>query len=534
MCMTLAEPSHHISGINEPDWLELGTLSCFPPEVLCGILSFLPIKDFNALLCTAKAFNNNNLVRETYLKSAVEELSYRYFGDLKDNPKEQESKRRHFSRHMDTAINRLKQVIPAKDIGLIETTLRREPLYTASLLRRCSNDGRLTYKVKSLNDRPDNIQGQLINLPGTSKLFSVGLDWGLEPESGSLRVWDATFAADHLPKHEPLCDVRGGFPRVWKCDVFPNGRVAMLDCDEIIHIFAFNQCSRPELITRIQPPEDHQNFYHELYVISNDIIITGSDDSLWLFDLRRPVGYELFRKLEHHDHGFTHFAGLLATGELVSFGCCRCCQGTIKIWQALKSSVGEVNACQREEHIKEVNTETDGCSYKPITPGHGGKIVLWQVGAPIKICDVRHSTAERRIVSSISPPTDLTPVNTPNGQLLAISVSLDSRRDTLRVWQLTDSPPVLVRQVNLGEVLNYTTTLNPIPDGRVLMISDNNMGVIDLTRAECIKVIKSVKTSESSHPPLWKKVTMVSGELSVFAYSFKARSSSQLLDYYAV
>ena len=184
MRITLADPTHPILGDNKSDkesdneseWLEFGVLSCFPPEMLCKIFSFLPLKDFNALLCTAKAFNNNDLVRGTYLKCVVEELCHRYFGDLKENPEERERKRQHFSRHMETAINRIRQVIPARDIGFIEATLRREPLYIASLLRALSNDGRLTYKLRSLDHRSHTVAGKLINLPATSKLVSVRPD----------------------------------------------------------------------------------------------------------------------------------------------------------------------------------------------------------------------------------------------------------------------------------------------------------------------------------------------------------------------
>ena len=243
MHITPVERLYPVFEDNQSEWWELGALSCLSPEILCKILSFLSLKEFNPLLCTAKAFNNNELVREMYLKCAVKVLYHRYFGDLKGNHKELESKRRHFSRHMDTAINRLRQVTPAGDIDLIKTTVQHEPLYIACLLRRCSNDGRLSHKVRLLHDRLHTVPRKLINLPGTNTLISVHTLQNRQ--FCNLTVWDATFDVSHLAdRNGPLYDAMKKFPLAYKFDVFPDEKMDISDYGGIIRLFDFHRKPR--------------------------------------------------------------------------------------------------------------------------------------------------------------------------------------------------------------------------------------------------------------------------------------------------
>jgi len=559
---TLPQPGNSVTEKAENEDLSVkneplpafGALSCLPPEVLCKIFSFLPSKDFNALLRTAKVCNNNERVRRTYLKCVVEALCHRYFGALKANHKALDSKRRHFSRHMDAALERLRQVAPAGDIDLIETALRREPLYAASLLRMLSNNERLTNKVRSLRHayRPHVVQGELINLPGTSKLVSVGSD--RNRLSRNLAVWDATFDANHLTnRNAPLHDAMDSFLRVSKCAVFSDGRVAMSNYDGIIHIFDFSQSAEPELIRVIQSPEHPQICYRRIEVISDDIIVAVGVRSFLLFDLRRPKGCELFRTLEHCEYyGLAFFSGLLPSGELVSL---EHFSGTkLKIWSPIKSCEGGVNVLYGKEPIKEINIFSCALpSYRSMTLNHGGKVALWRIGGSefIRIYDVNRPIGQEHI-GSIYSSTHFAPVVTPDGQLLVIVSGFGC--NTLNVWQLTDSLPVLVRLVNISEYClayhicptllppgpmlpscpNAIFSLNLLPDGRILALSRNNIYIVDLAKPEGREVVRTKRIREDKPFRRVKKVTVVSGELSVLAYHIDDSDSIRLFDYYAV
>ena len=543
MRITQADPTHPILGddksdnesVNGSEWMEFGILSCFPPEILCKILSFLPLKDFIALLCTAKAFNNNDLVRETYLKCVVEELCHRYFGELKNNPEEWKRKRQHFSRHMDTAINRIRQVIPARDIGFIETTLRREPLYIASVLRALSNDGQMTYKFRPLDHRSHTVPGKLINLPDTSKLVSVRPAQSQNRAHCNLTIWDATFDASHpIDRNDLLYDAMGRFLLICKCDVFPDGKMAVSDYDGTIHIFDFGLSARAKLVRRIQPPEHYRTRYHELKVISDNVLVAAHGSSLWLFDLCRPMGCELVRELRH-DCEVVYFSGLLSSGELVSFE--PFMKGKIKLWQSLEPPpevlVEEVAIMQDEKHIKEVRCDFLTHTYRAMTLNRGRKIALWREGiAHIKIYDMDQA-AGKEIIGSIFAPTCFAPVNTPGGQLLVIFSCFGY--DTLLVWQLTDTLPVPVRRVYFAKT--YPTvifSLNLIPDGRIAVVSENNIFLVDLTKSKGREVTRTICTDENNDLHRRNDVAVVSGELSVLAYHLPKDGNIQLLDYYAV
>ena len=551
---------------NEP-LLAFGTLSFLPLEVLCKIFSFLPSKDFNALLRTAKVFNNNERVRRTCLKCVVEALCHRYFGALKANHKALDSKRRHFSRHMDTALERLRQVAPAGDIDLIETTLRREPLYVASLLRMLSNDERRADKVRSLHHahRPHVVQGELINLPGTSKLVSIGSDHG--SRSGNLAVWDATFDANHLTsRNGPLHDAMDDFLQVFTCTAFPDGRVAASDRDGIIYIFGFSQSAKPELIRVIRPTKYPQTCYHKIEAIADDILVALGSGSLWLFDLSRPEGGELFRRLEHTDHsGRADFSGILPGGELVTFGgkfvsVELFADTKLKIWPPLNSCTGGMNILHGKEHIKEINISPGAprSSYRSMTLNHGGKVALWHDvwSEFISIYDV-HRPAGQEFIGSIYSPTYFAPVVTPDGQLLVIVSGFGC--NILHVWQPTDSLPVLVRRVNIAKACSayhshHTVpmfppllspvaahpscpaaifSLNLIPDGRILALSKDNIYIVDLTKPEGGEVVRTTPITEGK-PFRAENVIVVSGELSVLAYHVYRSDSIQLFDYFAV
>ena len=548
-CITPADQPRHSSEGNESEWLKLGALSCFPPEVLCKILSFLPLKDFNAVLRTTKAINNCERVRETYLKYVVEALCHRYFGALKGNHKALESKRQHFSRHMDTALDRLRQVAPAGDIDLMEITLRREPLYVASLLRMLSNDQRLTDKERSLHHPYYShiVPGGLINLPDTNKLISskIGQQW-----TRTLTVWDATFAAaSHLTdRYIPVYGLIDEFMRDLKYGVFPDGRIVMCDHGGSIYIFDMSQSEDAKWIRVIRlpenwPPENWPPSYQEVKVISADVVAAAKGNSIWLFDLRLPMGHELSRWLRH-DYGCARISGFLPTGELVS--CEPKVEKKIKVWQSLKSPAGEMTVFQNEEHIKEVDIkELDVDRHLffigSMTLNHGGKILFWSPGglACMNIYDVNRP-AGQEFVGSLYPPSSCAPVTTPCGQLLAISSAISSgdQFDVLHVWQLTDNLPVMVRRVNIAKAvltcppadLSQFFSLNLIPDGRILATSKDSIHIIDPTKSEGTEVVRTIHISGRFHKV--DDVTVVSGSLSVLAYHLSQSGSIQLLDYY--
>ena len=224
-------------------------------------------------------------------------------------------------------------------------------------------------------------------------------------------------------------------------------------------------------------------------------MVASSDNSLWLFDLRRPKGHELFRQLRHRQNddyfGLVQFSGFLPSGELVSFE--SMVSNRVKIWQSLTSSTSEMNVLQGEEHIKEVKIESDRYLSDAIILNRGGRIAFWGKTAEfITIYDVNRPAGQERIGSIDLPTFCEEPVVTPCGQLLV--VCRDAKSSILTVWQLTDNLPVLVRHVDTSQTgCSKVSSLKLIPDGRILAISEDHVGIVDLTKSEGKEMVRTIR-----------------------------------------